>query len=364
MINKNEIIKHDMEYILSSLTQEEIKIFNEKTILITGCAGFLGFYFINFLVHHHHILGLKRIIGLDNFMLGYPSWLNDLSQQYHNLLQINEFNIITDQIKAIPHVDDANLIIHAASLASPTFYRKHPIETLDANVWGLRNLLEFYKNKNIKGFLFFSSSEIYGDPSLNMIPTNEEYRGNVACIGPRACYDESKRFGETICSIFAEKFHMPITIVRPFNNYGPGIAINDKRVPADFAKSILNNQDIEIFSDGQPTRTFCYISDAITGYLKALLYGKFDYFNIGIDKPEISIKQLAEIYVQLGSDLFGFNKQIVFKTSNDQNYLKDNPNRRCPNINKAKLLLNFNPTITVEFGIKKFLLFLKESSKL
>ena len=197
-----------------------------------------------------------------------------------------------------------------ASIASPTFYRKHPIETLDANIWGLRKILDFYKNKEIKGILMFSSSEVYGDPDSKNIPTTEKYLGNVSSIGPRACYDESKRFSETLCYLYAQKFGMPISMVRPFNNYGPGMSIRDKRVPADFALAILKNNDITIFSDGSPTRTFCYVTDAIVGYLKALTYGKFDIFNIGIDKPEISIYELAKIYKEKGNLIFNYDKKI------------------------------------------------------
>ena len=148
--------------------------------------------------------------------------------------------------------------------------------------------------------IFFSSSEIYGDPDAAHIPTKEDYRGYVNTIGPRACYDESKRFGETICYEYAKEYNLPITLVRPFNNYGPGMKLGDKRVPADFASAVMNNEDIVILSDGKPTRTFCYIADAITGYLKVLLHGSFDVFNIGIDKPEISILELANIYAQRG----------------------------------------------------------------
>ena len=123
-----------------------------------------------------------------------------------------------------------------ASIASPMFYRKYPIETLDANIWGLRRLLDYYMEKEMKGFLFYSSSELYGDPAPEAVPTSEDYNGNVCATGPRACYDESKRFGETMCMLFAQQYGMPIGVVRPFNNYGPGMKINDKRVPADFAK--------------------------------------------------------------------------------------------------------------------------------
>ena len=145
-----------------------------------------------------------------------------------------------------------------ASIASPSFYRKYPIETLDANIWGLRRLLDFYCEKNIRGLAFYSSSEIYGDPTPENIPTPETYRGNVDCQGPRACYDEAKRFGETMCYLFHQKYNMPITIIRPFNNYGPGVRLNDARVLADFANAVRQNKDIVMFSDGSPTRTFCY----------------------------------------------------------------------------------------------------------
>ena len=246
-----------------------------------------------------------------------------------------------------------------ASIASPTFYRKYPIETLDANIWGLRKILDFYKNKSIKGLLMFSSSEVYGDPDKQNIPTSEKYFGNVSSIGPRACYDESKRFSETLCYLYAQKFGMPISMVRPFNNYGPGMSLRDKRVPADFALAIKNNKDIIIYSDGSPTRTFCYVTDAVVGYLKALTYGKFDIFNIGIDKPEISIFDLAKIYKKKGNLIFNYNKEIRLEKSKDTDYMKNNPNRRCPNIKHANKELNFNPNILIEEGVERFLSYIK-----
>ena len=159
-------------------------------------------------------------------------------------------------------MDDFQFIIHAASIASPTYYRQYPIETMDANVNGLRSLLEYClrqkKTKGIpvEGFLFYSTSEIYGDPTPENIPTPETYRGNVSCTGPRACYDESKRYGETLCVNFALQHDLPIKMARPFNNYGPGLKITDKRVLPDFARDIFAGRDIVMLSDGSPTRTF------------------------------------------------------------------------------------------------------------
>lgn len=350
------ILKQDLEYIFANLENKDK--FRDSTILVTGCAGFLGFYFMHFFSYFSNELGIRKIIGLDNFMLRTPEWLKELESRRE--VEIIKFDVIKDDISLISDSKNADFIIHMASIASPSFYRTYPIETIDANIWGLRALLEFYMDKNIKGFLFFSSSEIYGDPLV--VPTNEDYRGNVSCIGPRACYDEAKRFGETMCYLFASKFDMPLSIARPFNNYGGGMNIDDKRVPADFAKAILANKDIVILSDGSPKRTFCYISDAILGYLKVLLYGKFEYFNIGIDTPEISIKELAEIYKEIGERSFKYSGEIRLEVSNDKDYLVHNPSRRCPDISKARKLLNYNPKIYVKEGVERFLTFLKEGS--
>jgi UDP-glucuronate decarboxylase len=353
-IMNNRILTEDLEYIYNGLSNTEIEKFDGSTVLITGCAGFLGYYFLKFLTECSELLNIKKIIGLDNFMLGRPGWVNNLGKK-ENVI-IREFDIIKDDIKGY---EDADFVIHMASIASPIFYRKYPIQTLDANIWGLRKLFDFYQDKDIKGLLFFSSSEIYGDPNTENIPTDENYRGNVSVVGPRACYDESKRFGETMCYLYAKEYNFPVSVARPFNNYGPGMNLNDKRVPADFAKAIIDNKDIVMFSDGTPTRTFCYIADAITGYLKILLHGKYDFFNIGIDTPEISMKELADIYTAAGRELFGYKGETKFQTSSDKEYLIDNPNRRCPIIDKAKNILSYNPSIYVNDGVERFLEFLK-----
>jgi UDP-glucuronate decarboxylase len=163
--------------------------------------------------------------------------------------------------------------------------------------------------------------------------------------------------------LFAQHYNMPIDVVRPFNNYGPGMKINDKRVPADFALDIKENRNIEILSNGSPTRTFCYIADAVCGYLKVLLHGTYDYFNIGIDKPEISISQLAEIYVTAGKEIFGYTGKVVYATSCEKEYLTNNPQRRCPDINKARRVLGYSPSISAEDGVRRFLTFIRESDE-
>ena len=354
-------LEKDLNYTFEKLSEIERKKFSDATILITGSAGFIGFYLVHFFYNFKDKLNLKKVICLDNFLLGEPKWQEKISADDKFIFK--KFDIIHDEIEKIPEAADANFVIHMASIASPIFYRKYPIETIDANIWGLRKLFDFYKEKNLSGFLFFSSSEIYGNPAPEEIPTVEDYNGNVSCTGPRACYDESKRFGETMCRLFAQEFKIPVGVVRPFNNYGPGMKINDKRVPADFAKNIFEGKDIEILSSGSPMRTFCYIADAVTGYLKVLLHGEYDYFNVGIDKPEISITQLAEIYCRAGQKIFNYAGKINYATSDDKDYLTHNPQRRCPKIDKAKNILGYNPEILVEEGVKRFLQFIKESSE-
>jgi len=238
---------------------------------------------------------------------------------------------------------------------------------MDANVNGLRMLLEYaqsqsVKRRSIEGFLFFSSSEIYGDPSPDNIPTPETYRGLVSCTGPRACYDEAKRYGETLCVNFAQQLGIPVKVARPFNNYGPGLKISDRRVIPDFVRDIMNGQDVVMLSDGSPRRTFCYAADAVTGYYKVLVKGhNAEAYNIGVEKPEISMAELAEKLVSLARDLFGYKGKLIRQASQDESYLVDNPNRRCPVITKARSHLRYNPSVSLNDGLKRSLIWYGEN---
>ena len=320
--------------------------FSGKRILITGAAGFLGCQLIHYFEQLKQSGTLDepcKVFAWDNYIRGIPTWLDDLKN--NSMIFIQEKDITVDSDYPEP-----DFIIHAASIASPTFYRKHPIETINANVIGLQNLLEYCKNKTVESFLFFSTSEIYGDPDSANIPTHEEYRGFVSCTGPRACYDESKRLGETLCVNYWQTYGVPVKITRPFNNYGPGLKITDKRVIPDFFSDVINNRDISILSDGKSTRTFCYISDAIEGYIRILLS---DYngepFNIGTSQPEISMVEVAKKIVEIS----GKNLSVKYERSNDSDYLTDNPQRRCPSIEKAINLIGYNPKVSLEEGLKR-----------
>lgn len=352
----NQILEQDLACIYNNLTPKSA--FRHAKILITGCAGFLGYSFLHFFCRYAHDLEIASITGIDSFILEKPLWLEQLKKNHPALLSIYDCDIVSKDMDDILVTTDADMILHMASIASPTFYRQYPLETIDANVWGLRRLLDSSRTHPVRKFLFFSSSEIYGDPAPEFIPTNEEYRGNVASMGPRACYDEAKRFGETLCYTFARQYGVPIVIVRPFNNYGPGMRLSDKRVPADFARAVLESRDIVMFSDGTPTRTFCYTSDAISGYLLALASdSQFDYFNIGMDSPEISVRELAEIYIRQGEHLFGYSGKALFQPPPEKDYLTHNPSRRCPDISKARKLLGYSPAIDVTDGVGRVLSF-------
>jgi UDP-glucuronate decarboxylase len=352
------VLARDMVYIIERFAH--LEAFEGKAIIVTGFAGFLGYYFSHFFLKVlEQGISIKSLVLLDNFMLRKPRWVSRFSNR-SGKVHIYHFDIAKDNLNSLRWNHKPNFIIHMASIASPSYYRKYPVETLDANVWGLRNLLDYSRNLPLDGLLFFSSSEIYGDPPSEAIPTPEDYHGYVASIGPRACYDEAKRFGETLCHVFAETYGMPICIVRPFNNFGPGMSIDDRRAPADFARAVLQGEDILLYSDGSPTRTFCYVADAVVGYLKVLTHGKFDYFNIGADSPEISIRDFAEIYQRIGKEKIGYAGKIKVERSLEKNYLTHNPSRRCPNINKARQMLGFAPQITIEKGVGLFLTHLIE----
>lgn len=351
------VVDADLAFIARRL-EAEFDAMAGKELLIVGGAGFLGHYMVQSVLHWNS-LGKGAPVSVtvyDSWVRGVPDWLK-ASEHSSNLRLVTH-----DITKPLPASDKSfDYVVHAASIASPIFYRLHPIETMDANVEGLRRLLNHalelkQANTPLSGFLFFSTSEIYGDPTPDNIPTPESYRGNVSCTGPRACYDESKRYGETLSVNFASQYDLPIKIARPFNNYGPGLKITDRRVLPDYARDIFAGRDIQILSSGAPTRTFCYVADAVVGYYKILVRGRAgEAYNIGNPTPEISMRELAERVVSIARREFGYTGRVVFAESDDKDYLIDNPNRRCPVIDKARSELDFQPAIGLDEGLLRSL---------
>ena len=360
-----KIVQEDLRYILNKLSIE-LPHLAGKNILVTGGAGFLGFYLVLALLFWNRQSSSQEKVHVtvyENYIRGMPQWLKNLASN-------SELSLVRqDMSSPLPDsMPDFSYIIHAASIASPTYYRKYPIETMDANVSGLRSLLEYAKQqknkeKPVEGLLFFSTSEIYGDPEPGNIPTPETYRGYVSCTGPRACYDESKRYGEALCVNFAQQHGLPIKITRPFNNYGPGLKITDKRVIPDFARDILAGHNIVMHSNGTPSRTFCYVADAVVGYFKVMIRGRTgEAYNIGTEHPEISIARLAELMTSIARKKFNYQGSVIHQASTDSDYLVDNPNRRCPAIAKARHDLDYNPDIPIEEGLLRTLVWYNENT--
>jgi len=359
LIGLQQLVDEDLDAICTDLAAEFGEMSGSR-LLVTGGGGFLGYYLVQSVLHWNqkHSAGTKIDLTVyDNYIRGVPDWLEALRGLPN--LELRRIDMIEPLPKDIGHFD---YIIHAAGIASPIYYRAKPLQCIDANINGLRNLLDYavaehHASRPLRGFLFYSSSEIYGDPAATAIPTPETYRGNVSCTGPRACYDESKRFGETLCVTYARHEGIPVSMARPFNNYGPGLKITDGRVIPDFAKDLFAGRDIVMLSDGSPKRTFCYATDAITGYFKVLVRGGAgEPYNIGIDRPEISIAELAELAVKAAAELFAYRGKVVLGRSGEADYLIDNPNRRCPAIDKARSELGFDPKVSMEDGIYRSLI--------
>jgi len=330
---------------IADLLGDTANAFAGKTILLTGARGFLGRYLavIYAYLNRKRLKHPCKVIATDNLITAGALGKDVRDKDGVTFLKHNVIEPI--RVKKPLH-----FILHAAGIASPYYYRAYPLETLDVAVTGTRHMLELARKHKAR-LLFFSSSEIYGDPDQHFVPTPESYNGNVSCLGARACYDESKRLGETLCRIYHTKFGVETNMVRPFNIYGPGMQETDYRVLPNFASRIKGNKPLHIYGSGNQTRTFCYITDAIVGFLKVLVHGvPGEPYNIGNPKPEISMLHLArEIEKVLGRSL-----EIATITYPDS-YPADEPNRRCPDIRKASLQLDFHPRVALKEGLKRFL---------
>jgi UDP-glucuronate decarboxylase len=333
--------------------ESSIKKMHGKTVLITGAAGFLGRYFMSLLTYSNRLSSEKpiTIIALDNYITsGKPSGNNILRSDENVEWIVGDASIGSQ----LPNKFD--YIIHTAGIASPEHYRANPLLTIDVTINVTKSLLERAKTDNSR-MLFFSSSEIYGDPFPEFVPTNEDYRGNVSTRGPRACYDESKRLGETLCWIYQTYFNVHVCVARPFNVYGPGMMPKDYRVLPNFATQIAKKESLKIYGSGKQTRTFCYISDAIIGFMKILLDSKTpDVFNVGNPTPEVSMIELTEIIKKVIKD--DFKVELIDYPST---YPADEPNRRCPDITRISENLGFQPKVNIEEGLARFFRWTKDN---
>jgi dTDP-glucose 4,6-dehydratase/UDP-glucuronate decarboxylase len=337
---ESKIIKEDIEKIILSLGSE-IKFFEGKTILITGANGFLGSYIADTISEFNNTTRKPCRLILIN-----KNPVTENSRLGHLLNDENCTFISQDVGKPFNIDEKADVIIHAASRATPAANLEDPFDTIDANILGLRTLLDYSKDSKPQ-FLFFSSAEIYGNPLPDFVPTPENYFGNVNPIDKRASYAESKRLGETMCMDFFRKFEIPIKILRIFNIYGPGLR-NDGKVIAEFFLRSMQDKKITIKSTGEAKRSFCYITDAITAILKVLISGEEgEVYNIGDDSNNVSIKELAELIKNILNN--GTVVEINKSASQNKTYGIDT---RYPDISKIKKI-GFTPQISLNTGLSR-----------
>ena len=348
-------MNEDLDEIINRLQKDKIT-FKNKIILVTGGAGFLGSWVCDVLTKQGaycicldnltsgRFNNIEHLMEEDNFR-----FINhDISEPIYFGLTYHPKGICIGDIKKI------NIVMHMASRASPFEFQKYPIPILKSNTLGTMNALGIAKAHNAL-FFYTSTSEVYGNPPDDAIPTSETYFGHVNPVGPRSCYDESKRAGEAFVKAYELQHNIRTKIVRIFNTSGPRIRSGSEfgRVVPNFIKQALNNQDITIFGDGTQTRSFIYVVDEIEGILKMVYKEEAlgEVINLGNDK-EFTILELAHLIKELthSESKITFNPLPI-----------DDPVRRCANLSKAKKLLNWQPTTSLKDGLKKTIAWFRDN---
>jgi len=311
-------------------------------ILLTGAAGFLGSHLTDRLIAEGH-----QVIGMDNFITGNPKNLDHLAGN-------ENFSFIRHDVSNFIFVPgEIDYVLHFASPASPNpasplGYPNLPIQTMKAGALGTHNSLGVARSHNAK-FLLASTSEIYGDPQEH--PQKETYRGYVDPIGARSVYDEAKRFAEALTMAY-HRFHgIDTRIVRIFNTYGPRMRLDDGRVVPNFIQQALRGEPLTIYGDGEQTRSFCYVDDLIEGIFKLMMHDFHEPVNIG-NPLETSILQFAEIVNDLTGNKAGTVTKLAKRLGND-------PQRRQPDIKRAKKIINWQPRISLKEGLTKTIPYFK-----
>ncbi|TKX61414.1 UDP-glucuronic acid decarboxylase family protein [Halorubrum sp. GN12_10-3_MGM] len=305
-------------------------------ILVTGAAGFLGSHLTDRLLADGH-----EVIGMDNRVSGQTENLDDAFEN-------DRFSFYDHDVTEFIHVSgELDAVLHLASLASPVFYRDHPIKTLKVGALGTHKTLGLAKEKDAT-YLFTSTSEVYGDPEVN--PQPEDYRGNVDPYGPRSCYDESKRYGESLVRAYRNKHDLDVRVARIFNTYGPRMRLDDGRVIPNFVKQALTGKDLTVYGDGEQTRSFCYVDDMIEGLVALLESDVQAPVNIG-SPDERTINELAGLVIELT----GSESGITYEELPPQD-----PQVRQPDIAKARLELGWEPTVSLRDGLEKSINYFEE----
>lgn len=351
---KNSVIKTDMENVFQR--NIDWSVFSGKTVLVTGAYGMLASYlclFFSYLNEDKHI-DVKIIAQGRNE--------EKMISRYGDLCDRDFFSPAYFDILSSINVDSSiDYVIHAAGGANPRLYSTAPVEVAEANTVGTYNLLKLSYEKNVEGFLFFSSGDVYGRVENNTF-IDENEMGITDPLSDHACYSEAKRMGETFCTCFWTEYKVPTVIARIGHTYGPLMDVqNDPRVFSSFMRSVINGEDIIMLSDGLAKRPFCYITDAVYAYLLLLLKGKRgEAYNVCNEKEFISMRHLAEIMVGLRPEL---NLKVQYKEREKKDgYVENKDNRaNLPRSNKL-IKLGWECTCSTEMGLEKVLRYLNEEN--
>lgn len=309
--------------------------YDSKRILVTGAAGFLGSHLCERLVEQGH-----EVLGIDNYFTGRRA-------NVAHLLSHPNFELMRHDV-TMPLFVEVDEIYNLACPASPVHYQHDPVQTTKTSVHGAINMLGLAKRTGAK-ILQASTSEVYGDPEQH--PQTEEYWGNVNPIGPRSCYDEGKRCAETLFFDYHRQNGVKIKVMRIFNTYGPRMHPEDGRVVSNFIVQALTGQPITIYGDGKQTRSFCYVDDLIEGMIRLMNSADDVTGPINIGNPgEFTIRELAEKVVEM----VGADAELVFR-----DLPVNDPMQRKPDISKAQNILGWEPTVPLEQGLEKTIVYFR-----
>lgn len=330
----NPIIQEDLEHIIS-FKAVDWKIFQGKTVLISGANGMLPSYIVETLLYlnkkyDYHVKVVALVRNIEKAHKCFSEHMNNSALVF----------LVQDVAEPIIYDGDIHFIVHAASQAAPSYYGVDPVGTFKANTIGTINMLELAKEKKVKGLLYFSTGSVYGMVPGEEVLLHEDNQGITNTLDVRSCYAESKRAGENACVCYYYQYGIPAKMVRIFHTFGPRINLNDGRVFSDFCKNVLNSENIVLKSDGSAKRSFCYVTDAIQAYFLVLLNGEpATAYNVGGDEAhEISIRDLSEMLVGLYPEK---QLKVVFDINeNDLTYTKmRTPQKQAlPDLSKIRAL--------------------------
>ena len=342
--------KHEIEFnkIIENLSYENIKQLEDSHILLTGASGFIGTWFINFFSFlNKHVLErpCNVLCAVHNSKIEHAAFIKTIKIDLTKTpaTELEKYKL--------------DYIVHCAAISSPEDYKTSPVKTLDLSYVGTKNILEIAKKQGVKSVLCFSSAAVYGDPTADEIPTKEHYIGKLSPFSDRSSYAVGKYALEALCYAYYKQYNIPVKMVRPFNIYGPGMAKNN--VMIKFINKILDSEPITIYGDGKQSRSFCYIADAISAFIKILLEGHSgDVYNVGDQESEKTMIGLANLLLKLS------HKEVNIQLMDyPDNYPKNEPRRSVPNMTKTREL-GFENRTRLQEGINTLLADIKNDLQL